>query len=397
MKVGRRRSGAGAGSTLRAEAGGGTIAPARPLLAWYDRRQRDLPWRREVSAYRTLVSEFMLQQTVVAAAVPFFERFVARFPDLAALAAASEDEVLTLWSGLGYYARARNLHRAARAVVEQHGGQLPRDEHLLRALPGVGPYTAAAVAAIAFGRRTFALDGNAARVVARLSMETAAVAQPATRDRLRATGLTWVPSRRPGDFAQAVMELGATLCTPRAPDCPVCPLRELCAARAQGQTAAIPRKAVRAVKRLVRLASVRLRHRDRVLLVRRADGLLAGTWMLPSAPVEDGDAAIIVARGALRGLGIRPLRLTMVGSVRHLFTHRDVTAEVFEMAVVGPSANRARPLVPAAAPEEARWVKEGGLHEIALSSFVRKQLALRSGYAAARGLGRPPARPPRSC
>ncbi|MEO8213916.1 MAG: NUDIX domain-containing protein, partial [Myxococcales bacterium] len=199
----------------------------------------------------------------------------------------------------------------------------------------------------------------------------------ATRDRLRATGLTWVPSRRPGDFAQAVMELGATVCTPRAPDCPVCPLRELCAARAQGQTAAIPRKAVRAVKRLVRLASVRLRHRDQVLLVRRAEGLLAGTWMLPSAPLEDGETAIIVARGALRGLGIRPLRLTVVGSVRHLFTHRDVTAEVFEMALVGPSASRARPLLPEAAPEEARWVKEGGLHEIALSSFVRKQLALR--------------------
>ncbi|HVZ72247.1 MAG TPA: A/G-specific adenine glycosylase, partial [Polyangia bacterium] len=192
---------------------------ARPLLRWYDGAKRDLPWRREASPWRTLVSEYMAQQTVLATVIPYFERFVARFPDAAALAAADEDEVTALWSGLGYYRRARNLHAAARAVVERHGGALPDTEAALRELPGIGPYTAAAVAAIGFDARAFALDGNGARVFARLFDVHHSIDRPATRVALHARGLAEVPARRAGDFNQAVMELGATVCTPRAPRC----------------------------------------------------------------------------------------------------------------------------------------------------------------------------------
>ena len=211
-----------------------TPAIARPLLGWYDRWKRDLPWRREPSPYRTLVSEFMLQQTVVATVEPYFARFIARFPDVAALAAATDDEVTALWSGLGYYARARNLRRAAVAIVADHGGMIPSSEDALRALPGIGPYTAAAVAAIAFDARAFALDGNTMRVLARLTGERRPVDVPATRAALHARGLAEVPRRRAGDFNQALMELGALVCTARVRNCASCPVNRMCKSAVKG-------------------------------------------------------------------------------------------------------------------------------------------------------------------
>jgi A/G-specific adenine glycosylase len=358
-----------------------TTGIARALLGWYGRERRDLPWRRgRPDAYRTLVSEAMLQQTVVAAVIPYFERFVARFPDVRALAAAREDEVLALWSGLGYYSRARNLHRAARQVVERHGGELPAEEEVLRALPGVGPYTAAAVAAIAFGRRTFALDGNAARVVARVAGVDDPIDLPATRARLRAIGTTWVPARRAGDFAQAVMELGATVCRPRAPDCGGCPVAGACAARRAGRAAEIPRKSPRAPKRVVRLAGARVRRNGRVLLVRRGAGLLAGTWSLPLEVIPQGGmaaatAAAEAARAAARGAGIAAGRAVPAGSVRHLFTHRDVTVEVFDFRVRSGRGGRRGGAVVA----ETRWTDEDRLEGMPVSSFLRKLLAIRKG------------------
>ncbi len=323
----------------------------------------------------------MLQQTVVAAVVPFFERFVARFADLPALAAASEDQVLAAWSGLGYYARARNLHRAACAVMDRHGGQIPSDEISLRALPGIGAYTAAAIAAIAFGRSTFALDGNAARVIARLQAVTAAIDRPETRNRLRDFGLAWVPARRPGDFVQAVMELGATVCLPRSPACDICPLASMCAAFQTGQTLRIPLKSARPQRRVVRIASVRMRRGGRVLLVRRKTGLLAGTWMLPSVVTVDGESAGAGARSAARDLGMMPARMTPVGTIRHLFTHRDVTAEVFDATVSSTRAGIARgrgdvSTHDASAPD-LLWADELRLDGVAVSSFLRKQLALK--------------------
>ena len=348
------------------------MAIARALLRWYDRTKRDLPWRRDPTPYKTLVSELMLQQTTVAAVVPYFERFIARFPTLASLAAASEDEVTALWSGLGYYARARNLRRAAVAAVAQHGGQLPRSEAALGELPGLGPYTAAAVAAIAFGARTFALDGNGARVMARLGDVSDSIDLPATRLRLRAAGTREVPRGRPGDFTQAVMELGATVCTPHNPRCDACPVRTACAARAAGTVDEIPRRTKRVARPVVRVACAYVTDGARVLLVRRGRGLLAGTWSLPEAAVASSlasDAAHDVARRVAAEVGVRALAIEHHGAVRQVFTHRDVTAEVFRVQVA--RAGRAR--------AGQRWVAPAGMRELGISSFTRKTVALGLG------------------
>ena len=357
---------------------------ASSLLRWFDRHRRDLPWRRQSSPYRTLVSEFMLQQTVVATVEPYFERFVARFPDFVALAAAREDEVTALWSGLGYYARARNLRRAAIAVVADHGGVLPGDEETLQTLPGIGPYTAAAVAAIAFDRRTFALDGNGIRVLARLFGVREPVNLPATREQLRALGRSLVPAARAGDFNQAMMELGALTCAPRTPDCAGCPVRAHCAAVEQGmKPEELPVKQPRATRRPVAIACVLVERAGRVLLVRRQPGeLLAGTWALPSADVAEGAAAEDAARAAASAQGVVAKSPPVFrGRVRHVFTHRDLTADVF--AVAAERASSAGP--------ERRWVARDELHDLGVSSFTRKTLAAGLPAAAKRDKRREPA------
>jgi len=367
------------------------IAPR--LLAWFDGHARDLPWRREPSPYRTLVSELMLQQTVVATVVPYFQRFVARWPEVAALAAAREDDVLAMWSGLGYYARARNLHRAARAVVERHGGALPADEQALAELPGVGPYTAAAVAAIAFGRRTFALDGNAARVVARLAGVAAPIDRPATRAQLRVLGQDWVPPDRPGTFAEAVMELGATVCTPRSPECARCPVAAGCQARATARTAEIPARSPRRARRVLRVACARIFREGRVLLVKQRTGLLAGTWGLPASelPPDEASAGQVLVP-ALRRLGVEPRRLTPAGDVRHVFTHRDVTATVFDTTPATERPRREAATARHATDDGARWVSPHELKALAVSSFLRKLLEVPAAHPPE---GSPPSRRPR--
>src|SRR5579863_5266272 len=215
------------------------------LLAWYDRHRRRLPWRAlpgvRPDPYRVWLSEIMLQQTTVVTVAPYFGRFVARWPNVTALAAASLDEVLHQWQGLGYYARARNLHACAKAVTERHGGRFPEDAAGLRALPGIGDYTAAAIAAIAFDRREAAVDGNVERVVARLFAVREAM--PAAKPRLRALMRGLVPAARPGDFAQAMMDLGATICTARKPRCALCPWLGGCAARVGGFADDLPVRA----------------------------------------------------------------------------------------------------------------------------------------------------------
>jgi A/G-specific adenine glycosylase len=344
---------------------------SRALLAFFDAGKRDLPWRREPSAYRTLVSELMLQQTVVATVIPYFHRFLARFPTLAALAAADEGDVLALWSGLGYYSRARNLHRAARVVVERHGGELPPDEVALRALPGVGPYTAAAIAAIAFGIRTFPLDGNGARVFARVFDEHEAIDRPSVRERLRAQAGAIVPADRPGDFAQAVMDLGATICTPTSPRCVDCPVRANCGARKAGTEGSLPVRLQKAAKRVVDVACAAIERDGQVLLVRRPAGtLLGGTFTLPAAPGQDATAAAQAAQDVGLEVVGTPVRL---GAIRHIFTHRDVTATVFRVVARGEG------------PPAGRWLRPDEHDRIALSSFTRKTLALLGGAAATAG------------
>jgi A/G-specific adenine glycosylase len=291
--------------------------PAARLLDWYDRHRRTLPWRAEPGApapdpYAVWLSEVMLQQTTVAAVKPYFAKFLARWPNVAALAAADEADVMAAWAGLGYYARARNLIACARAVAAEHGGRFPDTEDGLRALPGLGAYTAAAVAAIAFGRRAVVVDANVERVVARLF----AVEQPlpASRPELRRLTGTITPDARAGDFAQAMMDLGATICTPRNPLCALCPLSTDCAARAANAQGDYPRKAAKKDKPVRRGTIFWLEADGHVLLRRRPDkAMLGGMRALPSGPWTGDDPALDEAPVAADWRAL--------GGGRHVFTH----------------------------------------------------------------------------
>ncbi|WP_244624393.1 A/G-specific adenine glycosylase [Sphingomonas sp. So64.6b] len=291
---------------------------AEPLLAWYDRHARDLPWRSPPGApapdpYRVWLSEIMLQQTTVATVRPKFDLFTARWPDFASLAAADESELMTAWAGLGYYARARNLVACARVVVERHGGLFPGNEAELRALPGIGAYTAAAIASIAFGERAVVVDGNVERVVARLF----AIGEPlpAARTAIRIATDSITPDRRPGDFAQAMMDLGSAICTPRSPKCLACPLVGQCAGFARGAPETFPVKPAKAARPQRYGTIFWAEHGDQVLLVRRPPrGLLGGMRALPTGPWAD----------APPGLADRPFAAdwTLLDtSVAHVFTH----------------------------------------------------------------------------
>lgn len=282
------------------------------LLQWYDANARTLPWRaapgsNAPDAYRVWLSEVMLQQTTVAAVRPRFEAWVARWPDVASLAAADEADVMAAWAGLGYYARARNLVKCARAVMEEHGGSFPATEAALRALPGLGDYTAAAIAAIAFGERAVVVDANVKRVVARLFADDGA--------NVRALADTITPDARAGDFAQAMMDLGSAICTPRSPKCLLCPLAADCAGRATGEPEAFPAKAQKAARPTRHGTMFWLRRGDEVLLVRRpAKGLLGGMRALPTGPWSDAPPDLVEAPadGGWRWLDTQ---------IEHVFTH----------------------------------------------------------------------------
>ena len=311
---------------------------AGDLLAWYDRHARRLPWRlppgdaSTPDPYKIWLSEVMLQQTTVAAVAPFYAAFLERWPTVDALASAPLDEVLTAWAGLGYYARARNLHKCAKAVSGELGGRFPDDEAGLRALPGIGPYTAAAIAAIAFDRPATPVDGNVERVVARLfAVETPL---PKAKPELYglAEGLT--PGRRPGDFAQAMMDLGATVCLPKRPRCLACPLAERCAARAAGSAGDLPRRAARAPRPTRHgVAFWLVDEAGAVLLRRRPDkGLLGGMMELPSTPWREAPWPAEEACGKapiIREWTVLP------GLVRHTFTHFHLELTVWAGRVDG--------------------------------------------------------------
>ena len=313
------------------------VAPA--LLAWYDRHHRELPWRipprqrRQGAApdpYRIWLSEIMLQQTTVAAVKPYFRAFTDRWPTVAALAAADVDDVMKAWAGLGYYSRARNLKKCADTIANAHGGAFPRTADELRALPGVGPYTAAAIAAIAFDLPEPVVDGNVERVVARLyAIETPL---PAAKAEIRARTAEITPQERPGDFAQAMMDLGATICTPRRPNCMLCPLNGSCLGLAQGDPELLPVKAARAERPLRRGAAfVAVRADGAVLLRKRPQrGLLAGMAEVPtsgwSARADGGADASAAPFSA-------DWRRT--GSVGHVFTHFSLELAVYRADVAG--------------------------------------------------------------
>ncbi len=290
-----------------------------PLLRWYDNQARQLPWRSQPTPYRVWVSEIMLQQTRVEAVKPYFERFMQALPSLPHLAQASEQQLLKLWEGLGYYSRARNLHRAAGTVLRQHGGELPADYQQLLALPGIGEYTAGAIASIAFGLCYPAIDGNVLRVAARLCANGQDIALPTTKAQLKQEVTAVLPHARVGDFNQALMELGATVCLPGTPRCPSCPLQTHCHGLAQGVAAQLPVKAPRKRRKLEQRTVFVLLYGGSIGLLRRPEsGLLAGLWELPNLPQHLTPRQ---AHEQLAAWGGRQFSLTSAPAAKHIFTH----------------------------------------------------------------------------
>jgi len=330
------------------------------LLEHYDAEARRLPWRAPpgtppAEPYRVWLSEIMLQQTTVAAVIPRFERFTARWPTLAALAAADDAAVMAEWAGLGYYARARNLIACARAVVRDHHGRFPETERALRTLPGIGAYTAAAIAAIAFGEATVPIDGNVERVIARLfALEgTAKANRKAIQERAQAI----LPQHRPGDFAQALMDLGATICMPRTPQCDICPLSRQCVAAAQGNPAAYPAKPAKTAKPARAGNAYWIERDNEVLLVRRPPrGLLGGMLALPSTGWDRQSAP-----GDARFAGA-----TALGDVAHVFTHFALTLTV----------NRIRLKSGCNAPVAGEWWPRDRVHDAGLPTIFAKAARL---------------------
>jgi A/G-specific adenine glycosylase len=322
------------------------------LLAWYAEARRDLPWRRTRDPYRVWVSETMLQQTRVETVVPYYERFLREFPTVGALAEAPEERVLSLWSGLGYYRRARMLHAAAKQVAAGPGGSVPSDAQGLRALPGVGAYTAGAIASIAFGRPAALVDGNVARVLARLfAIEEDVTGEARARVWSLAEALVTHPAGEPGDFNQALMELGATTCVPRNPRCDACPVRAQCGGLAAGIAADLPLKKAKRPPVPVQWTAIVLASETRVLLARRRpDVLFGGLWEPPgttsATPAVAGGAAPDDRVDALAGrLGCDRAELEPAGQVVHVLSHRLLQVEV----LCGPlreGARRKRRIVP---------------------------------------------------
>ena len=336
------------------------------LLGWYDvHGRRDLPWQQPRSPYRTWLSEVMLQQTQVRTVIPYFERFIAALPTLAALAAAPEDVVLALWSGLGYYSRARNLHSAARLCMARHGGELPRDVVQLAALPGIGRSTAAAILAQAHGERHAILDGNVRRVLARVHGVRGWPGSAATQRQLWQLAEMHTPARRVADYTQAVMDLGATLCVRARPACPRCPVRDACTAQREGTTAVLPEPKPRRV--LPRRSIAMLVVRDaggRVLLERRPPrGVWAGLWSLPESEGSEDAGERLLAHYSIEASAPRPL-----APFAHAFSHYhlQVAPLVFDDAV---------PARRVADQPHLRWADLAQLQAIGLPAPVRRLLA----------------------
>ena len=299
------------------------------LLPWYTANARDLPWRRDAEPYHVWLSEIMLQQTRVEAVRGYYERFLQALPTIAELAAADEERLLKLWEGLGYYSRARNLQKAACKLVNEYGGSFPREPGEIRALPGVGPYTAGAIASICFGLPCAAVDGNVLRIISRITGSDAPIDEERTKADIAQRLEAVYPAGSCGAFTQALMELGATVCTPRSPGCARCPAAGFCAARQEGRTSELPVRSPKKARRVERKTVLLLRHGDRIALSRRgASGLLAGLWQLPNLPGELGEEQALAAAA---GLGVRPLRLVQKVCRPHIFTHIRWELTCYEM------------------------------------------------------------------
>ncbi len=345
---------------------------ASRLLRWYALHQRDLPWRREAhDPYRVWISEALLQQTQVTTVIPYYERFLARFPDVHALASAPLDEVLKAWEGAGYYARARNLHRAAQEIVRRFGGKLPRSVEELRTLPGIGRYTAGAIASIAFNRDAAVLDGNVARVLSRYFNIAEDIKSTQTQRTLWELATLLVPRGKAGNFNQAVMDLGATICIPRRPACDRCPLRRGCAARRLGIQEQLPVKRAKKQTPHHQVAVGMIWHQGKILIARRFDrDLLGGLWEFPGGHQERGETLQeCVKREVCEELGIAIAVGKQVAAVEHGYSHFSITLHAFRCRYL-----RGRPRALGCA--AWKWVSPRALSRYAFPAANRKIIAM---------------------
>jgi len=347
------------------------ISIQRALLGWFEAEARDLPWRRTRDPYLIWLSEVILQQTRVDQGLPYYERFVEAFPTVQALASAPEDAVLKRWEGLGYYTRARNLHKAAKHVVEEYGGHLPRQPELLQLLPGVGKYTAGAIASIAFGVRAPVVDGNVKRVLARLFDIDSPIDDVATDRGLWTIAESLVPAKNPGDFNQSLMELGARICTPKAPLCEACPVAKHCQARRAGTQLARPvRHARKAVPHKEIVVACIEREGLYLLGKRPPSGLLGGLWEFPGGKLEPGEThAEALVRECREELGITVRVGGMVACVKHAYTHLHVTLNVYRCTL---TKGKPKPK----AHTELRWVAATDFDDYAFPKGNHKFLKL---------------------
>lgn len=349
------------------------VAFREALPAWFDGARRTMPWREEDAdgrrnPYHVWVSEVMLQQTRVDTATPYFLRFVEAFPTAEALAAAPLDDVLKLWEGLGYYSRARNLHRAAQQVASDHDGQVPSDEDAFRALPGVGPYTAAAVLSLAFDRPLAVLDGNVIRVLTRVFGITEDAKAGRTRTALQALATALLDRQRPGRWNEAVMELGATVCTPKSPACPICPLRPVCVAATEGDPEAYPvTQKSKPVPHHTVVVGVVFDEQGRLLVQRRPeDAMLGGLWEFPGGKREAGEALPDTCRRELREeLGIEVSVGPEITRVNHAYSHFRITLHAFRCTLASGTPT-------SASGEDVRWIGAAELDDYAFPRANRR-------------------------
>lgn len=343
------------------------------LLNWYDRNARQLPWRSQVSPYRTWVSEIMLQQTQVETMIPYFTKWMARFPNIEDLAAADEQEALSLWEGLGYYSRARNLYAAAKIVITEHQGQLPRSLKVLQKLPGIGLYTAAAIASIAFGEDVAAVDGNIRRVLSRLFNVSEPARSTAGEKKIWALAEGNLPEGQASDYNQALMDLGATVCTPKSPDCGHCPLAEHCLANKLGIQEERPVKLPRKKSPHLTVTAAVIQQDGQVLLAKRpATGLLGGLWEFPGGTMEEHDEnlAACLMREIQEELGVQIHVGAPFGEYHHTYTHFKMT--LFAYLCTLPGGEQPQPL----ASDALVWVRPEEMSDYPMGK-VDRQIARR--------------------
>lgn len=333
-----------------------------PLLTWYDLNGRTLPWRSVVTPYRTWISEIMLQQTRVGAVIPYFERFMEELPDVSALAAVSEERLLKLWEGLGYYSRVRNLQKAAKVIVSDFGGELPRTCASLKTFPGIGEYTAAAIASINFSEPVAAVDGNLLRVAARVSGCGEDIMDAKVRRLFRQRLDAAIDANRPGAYNQAMMDLGATVCLPNgAPKCEICPARTMCEAYKNGLTEVLPVRAKKKSRRVEERTVLLLFQGGKVALRKRPDtGLLAGLWEYPNLPESLDEAGALLA---LAQMGLSAESIAPAGSAKHIFTHIEWDMKGYFADVAGEN-------------DDLIWADADAFDAFALPTAFKKYTAL---------------------